>query len=379
MTSLLSLTDVGKSFWRGTVRVEVLRRVSLELAPGDFVAVWGSLGSGKSTLLRIAAGLDRPDQGEVRVDGRPISELPRRDLQHLRRQEVGFADRSGPFERELTALDHVAFPLMGTMRRAEASRRAMEALRQLGLEPACGTLRWRELTDGERTLVSIAHAIVRRPKLLLVDDPTSNLGLHERERDGRAAAPPCVGSENGRADDGARLGGDARRARGLHAQRWRAAARRAVARRRPDPTAGRLVRVQPGAPLPRAVAATLRAGAVGRHRDCGRRRAALLPQVASTSLTGSVEQLTAGIVGQTSFQLSARGPQGFDEALLAEVQSVEGVKDAAPVLEAPTVIGPEGGARWTSRRRSALRRARGAAPAAFHIRAVGSPARDSPS
>jgi len=71
---------------------------------------------------------------------------------------------------------------MGTMRRAEASRRAMEALRQLGLEPVCGNLRWRELTDGERTLVSIAHAIVRRPKLLLVDDPTSNLGLHERER-----------------------------------------------------------------------------------------------------------------------------------------------------------------------------------------------------
>lgn len=182
MTSLLSLTDVGKSFWRGTVRVEVLRRVSLQMAPGDFVAVWGSLGSGKTSLLRIAAGLERPDEGEVRFDGRRIAELPRRDLQQMRRQEVGFADRSGPFERELTALDHVAFPLMGTMRRAEASRRAMEAVRQLGLEPACGNLRWRELTDGERTLVSIAHAIVRRPKLLLVDDPTSNLGLHERER-----------------------------------------------------------------------------------------------------------------------------------------------------------------------------------------------------
>jgi ABC-type lipoprotein export system ATPase subunit len=182
MTPLLSLTDVGKSFWRGTVRVEVLRRVSLELAPGDFVAVWGSLGSGKTTLLRLAAGLDVPDEGEVLFEGRRIVALAKRDLQHLRRHDVGFADRSGPLERELTALDHVAFPLMGTMRRPEASRRAMEALRQLGLEPGCGALRWRELTDGERTLVSIAHAVVRRPKLLLVDDPTSNLGLHERER-----------------------------------------------------------------------------------------------------------------------------------------------------------------------------------------------------
>ena len=182
MTPLLSLTDVGKSFWRGTVRVEALRRVSLELAPGDFVAVWGSLGSGKTTLLRMAVGLDVPDEGDVRFDGRRIAELSRRDLQYLRRHEVGFADRAGPLERELTALDHVAFPLMGTMRRAEAGRRAMKALRQLGLDPSCGTLRWRELTDGERTLVSLAHAIVRRPKLLLVDDPTSSLGLHERER-----------------------------------------------------------------------------------------------------------------------------------------------------------------------------------------------------
>lgn len=182
MTSLLSLTDISKSFWRGLIRVEVLRRVSLELGPGDFVAVWGSLGSGKSTLLRVAAGLDAPDEGEVRFAGRRLAELTKRDVQRLRRHAVAFADRSGPVERELTALDHVAFPLMGTMRRADACRRAMEALRWLGLEPACGALRWRELTDGERTLVSIAHAVVRRPKLLLVDDPTSNLGFHERER-----------------------------------------------------------------------------------------------------------------------------------------------------------------------------------------------------
>lgn len=182
MTSLLSLTNVCKTFWRGTVRVEVLQGVSLELAPGDFVAVFGQLGSGKTTLLRIAAGLDAPDEGEVRFDGRRICELTRRDLQRLRRHEIGFADRTGPSERELTALDYVAFPLIGTMRRATASRRAMETMRQLGLEPACADHTWAELTDGERTLVSIAHAIVREPKLLLADDPTSNLGLHERER-----------------------------------------------------------------------------------------------------------------------------------------------------------------------------------------------------
>lgn len=182
MTALLSLDGVGKSYWRGTVRVEVLKDASLELAPGDFVAVWGRLGSGKSTLLRLAAGLEAPDEGEVRFAGRPVAGLSRRERQQLRRHEIGFADRSGPYERELPALDHVAFPLMGTMPRAMASRRAMDALRQLGLQPACGRLRWSELTDGERTLVSIAHAIVREPKLLLVDDPTSSLGVQERER-----------------------------------------------------------------------------------------------------------------------------------------------------------------------------------------------------
>jgi putative ABC transport system ATP-binding protein len=182
MTPLLSLTDISKSYWRGTVRVEVLRRVSLELAPGDFVAIFGQLGSGKTTLLRIAAGLDTPDEGDVRFAGRQISALARHEFQQLRRREIGFADRSGPCERELSTLDYVAFPLIGTMRRAAASRRAMEVLRQLGLEPACADLTWAELTDGERTLVSIAHAVVREPKLLLVDDPTSNLGLHESER-----------------------------------------------------------------------------------------------------------------------------------------------------------------------------------------------------
>lgn len=182
MTPLLSLEAVSKSFWRGTVRIEVLRRVSLQLEAGDFVTISGRLGTGKTTLLRVAAGLEPPDEGEVRFRGRRVADMTRRHVQLLRRQRIGFVDRSGPYEQGLRTLDHVAFPLMGAMRRADASRRAMETMRRLGLEPACGALRWAELTDGERTLVSIAHAVVRQPELLLVDDPTSNLGFHERER-----------------------------------------------------------------------------------------------------------------------------------------------------------------------------------------------------
>jgi ABC-type lipoprotein export system ATPase subunit len=180
--SLLSLSGVGKWFWRGSVRVDVLRDASLDVGAGELVAVWGRLGSGKTTLLRVAAALDRPDEGIVRFAGRSLGGLPRDELQRVRRHEIGFADRSGPLEPELTALDHVAFPLIGTMPRTEARRRASDALVELGVDPACAELTWAELTDGERTLVSLAHAVVRRPKLLLVDDPTSSLGVHERER-----------------------------------------------------------------------------------------------------------------------------------------------------------------------------------------------------
>ena len=179
---VLSLSGVGRWFWRGSVRVEVLRGVSLEVGAGELVAVWGRLGSGKTALLRVAAGLDRPDEGVVHFAGRAFAEVSRDELQRIRRREIGFADRSGPLEPELTMLDHIAFPLIGTMPRAEARRRARAALDEVGLDSGCSGLTWAELTDGERTLVSIARAIVRRPKLLLIDDPTSSLGVHERER-----------------------------------------------------------------------------------------------------------------------------------------------------------------------------------------------------
>lgn len=182
MASLLSLADVCKWYWRGSIRVDVLRGVSVDVEPGDFVAIWGRLRAGKTTLLNVAAGLDVPDAGEVRFDGKRLGCMSRRELQLLRRHAIGFSRRTGPENEHQSTLDYVAFPLVGTMKLAAARRHAMEALEQLGADPACASLRWDHLTDGERTLVSIAHAIVRKPKLLLVDDPTSSLGVHERER-----------------------------------------------------------------------------------------------------------------------------------------------------------------------------------------------------
>jgi ABC-type lipoprotein export system ATPase subunit len=173
---------VSRWFWRGSVRVDVLRGVSLDIGVGELVAVWGRRGSGKTTLLRVAAGFEAPDEGVVRSAGRDRQTLAPAEIQRMRRREVGFADRSGPVEQAMATLDHVAFPLIGTMTRGEAQRQAMATLGELGVDPACAQLTWSELTDGERTLVSVAHAVVRNPRLLLVDDPTSSLGVHERER-----------------------------------------------------------------------------------------------------------------------------------------------------------------------------------------------------
>jgi len=178
---VLALEGVGKRFWRGDVPVTALREATLQVAAGEFVGVWGALGSGKSTLLRLAAGLEQPDEGVVRFEGSDLAKFSRRQMRHLRRYDLGLADRSGPWER-ITTLDYVALPLMRTVPRTQTRRRAMEALQQLGLDPRCGSLYWDELTDGERTLASIAHAVVRQPKLLLVDNPTSSLGFDERER-----------------------------------------------------------------------------------------------------------------------------------------------------------------------------------------------------
>jgi putative ABC transport system ATP-binding protein len=182
MTPILSLSHVSKGYWRGSIHVSVLRDVSLDLTAGDFVAVWGGLKAGKTTLLEIAAGRREPDAGGVHVCGVDLALTSDRAMQRLWRHEIGLAQRRGPHERELSMLDYVAFPLFGTMSYASAQRRAMEAIQELGVDTACAGLRWDELTDGERSLVAIAHAIVREPSLLLVDDPTSSLGVDERER-----------------------------------------------------------------------------------------------------------------------------------------------------------------------------------------------------
>jgi ABC-type lipoprotein export system ATPase subunit len=177
--ALLSLDSVSKSYWRGPSEVRVLSDACLDLHAGEFMGVWGRRGAGKTTLLRIAAGLETPDRGAVRFDGEDLSLLSEQGHARLRRGEIGWVRRSGP-RSELCILDYVALPLLIAHGQREANRRADNALRRVGMAQCAGQ-HWESLSDGERALVAIAHGIARRPRLLLIDDPTANLGLRERE------------------------------------------------------------------------------------------------------------------------------------------------------------------------------------------------------
>jgi ABC-type lipoprotein export system ATPase subunit len=178
-SALLSLDSVSKSYWRGPSEVRVLSDASLELHAGEFMGVWGRRGAGKTTLLRIAAGLETPDRGTVRFDADDLSSLSERGHARLRRGQIGWVRRSGP-RSELSILDYVALPLLIEHGQREANRQADRALRRVGMAQCAGQ-RWDSLSDGERALVAIAHGIARTPRRLLIDDPTANLGVRERE------------------------------------------------------------------------------------------------------------------------------------------------------------------------------------------------------
>ena len=177
--TLLALEAVRKSYWRGRHEIVVLDDVSFEVDAGELIAIYGQRAAGKTTLLRIAAGIDAPDPGAVRFDGAKIGAGRLRRLTGIH-PEIGWVGRQGPFASGMRMLDHVSLPLLRSVSTDEAERQATRALKRVGVGELAGA-RWHELSDAERALVAIAHAIVRRPRLLLVDDPTSGLGIEERE------------------------------------------------------------------------------------------------------------------------------------------------------------------------------------------------------
>jgi lipoprotein-releasing system ATP-binding protein len=171
----LKLTGIGRRFRQGEGWLEVLRGADLELAPGAVVALMGPSGSGKSTLLQIAGLLERPDAGEVLLDGRACGRLSDSERTRIRRETLGFVYQFHHLLPEFSALENVMLPAMiaGSSRSA-ARARARELLTALGVERR-ESHRPARLSGGEQQRVAIARAMANRPAVLLADEPTGNL------------------------------------------------------------------------------------------------------------------------------------------------------------------------------------------------------------
>jgi putative ABC transport system ATP-binding protein len=173
--ALVRLERAARTYHGGTVPVEALKPVDLEVRPGEYVAVTGPSGSGKSTLLHVLGCLDRPTSGRYLFDGRDVTQLADRDLAAVRNRGIGFVFQRFHLLRDENARRNVELPLLyAGLPRGERRKRAAEALDSVGLGQRLDH-RPGQLSGGEQQRVALARALVKRPRLLLADEPTGNL------------------------------------------------------------------------------------------------------------------------------------------------------------------------------------------------------------
>ena len=174
-SSAIHLESVSRHYRMGESVIRAVDNVSINVAPGEFLALLGSSGSGKSTLLNLIAGLDRPTSGAVIAHGQDLSKVSSLELARYRRQTVGMVFQSFNLLPRMTLEENVELPLrLAEVDRSERAMRVREALSRVGLEKRIGH-RPSELSGGEQQRTAIARALVNRPKILLADEPTGNL------------------------------------------------------------------------------------------------------------------------------------------------------------------------------------------------------------
>ena len=363
---MLELERVVKHYRGAGEEVRAVDGVSLAIAPGEMVALHGPSGSGKTTLLLLIAALLKPEQGAIRYDGRDLSSLSENEACDYLMRDVGFIYQSFHLMPRVSALENASMKLLlGGVGMREAQARAVPWLERVGLGERLERTP-EELSGGERQRVAIARALAGEPRLILADEPTGNLDsarsreivellrsiAHEREaavllvtHDLEAAA---IADRRCTLRDG-RLSEGHSRQRGA----------RAPPHSRPLTTPG--VSGLASAPSPsqaRALDAALRASSTSTAAACACtpprscspasgwrspwRSCSRSPSPTTASRARQAKWSTRSS-GPRNLQLRARGPDGFDERLLARVEHLPGVKQAAPLLEqTATIVGPNG-------------------------------------
>jgi putative ABC transport system ATP-binding protein len=174
-SDIITLTKVGKSFWRGSEQLDVLKDLDLTMKEGSFEALMGPSGSGKSTLLNLIAGLDVPTSGSLKAAGSELSQMSEGDRAAFRSQNIGFVFQTYNLMPVLTALENVELPLLlAKLPAADRRKRAETALKLVGLGERMGHYP-RQLSGGQEQRVTIARAIVTDPKIIVADEPTGDL------------------------------------------------------------------------------------------------------------------------------------------------------------------------------------------------------------
>ncbi|MEY3312773.1 MAG: ABC transporter ATP-binding protein [Ignavibacteria bacterium] len=175
MSAIITISHLTKTYKRDKQEITVLKDVSLDIAQGDFVALMGPSGSGKTTLLNIIAGIDRPTNGEVMIDGTNIGVLSETELAKWRSRHIGFIFQFYNLIPVLTAFENVELPLMLTpLSKSERRRQVELALSVVGLADRMDHYP-KQLSGGQEQRVAIARAIASDPDIFVADEPTGDL------------------------------------------------------------------------------------------------------------------------------------------------------------------------------------------------------------
>ena len=174
---ILQASDIHKAYGD----IEVLKGINIHVDKGEIISVVGASGAGKSSLLHILGSLDRPDKGELKINGETINSLTRNNLAAFRNSEIGFVFQFHNLLPEFTALENVCIPgYIGRRKQSEVEAKARELLVLLGLE---GRMEHKpsQLSGGEQQRAAVARALVNDPKIVFADEPSGNLDSHNAE------------------------------------------------------------------------------------------------------------------------------------------------------------------------------------------------------